>query len=101
MTPTQCLRARELLAWTRVDLAREAGCSSETIKNFEEQRRATSISVLTGLRRAMETAGVEFIDPSGSGPEVRLATAKQGKSGITPGGIITAGSNPPVDEDAT
>ena len=35
MSPAQCLKARTLLNWTPADLARAAGVSVITVRNFE------------------------------------------------------------------
>jgi transcriptional regulator with XRE-family HTH domain len=60
MTPSQCLKARTLLNWTPADLARAAGVSVITVRNFEagkveEGRRATSL-----MQHALEGAGIRF-----------------------------------------
>jgi DNA-binding XRE family transcriptional regulator len=66
MTPTQCREAREMLVWTPEDLARAAGVSVFTIRNFEAERSIPEPAMLTSMQRAFEGAGVQF-DPSDDG----------------------------------
>jgi transcriptional regulator with XRE-family HTH domain len=81
LTPKQLRAARALAGWTRAELARRSGVAVPTITGFELQGADSKISTLQKLRRALEVAGVEFIDDgdksdAGGGPGVRL---KQGK----------------------
>jgi transcriptional regulator with XRE-family HTH domain len=72
VTPEQCRAARALLAWSQQQLAAEARVAIVTVQQLEagasQPRRAT----LDVIRRALEAAGVEFIDENGGGPGVRL-----------------------------
>ena len=72
MTPGQCRAARGLLDWTQQELADRAGVGIVTVRQLEagatEPRRAT----LEVIRRALSSAGIEFIDENGGGPGVRL-----------------------------
>ena len=72
ITPAQCRAARGLLDWTQQELADRAGVGIVTVRQFEgglnEPRRAT----LEVIRRALESAGVEFIQEDGGGPGVRI-----------------------------
>jgi transcriptional regulator with XRE-family HTH domain len=72
ITPEQCRAARGLLDWSQQDLAEKARVGVVTVRQLEadthEPRRAT----LDVIRRALEAAGVEFIDENGGGPGVRL-----------------------------
>jgi hypothetical protein len=65
--------ARALLRWTD-DLEREAALGRNTILHAELAEDQTSLTVANDLavRRALERAGVEFIDENGGGPGVRL-----------------------------
>ena len=53
-----------------------------TIRRAEVAEGATSMTVANGLavRRALEAAGVEFIDENGGGPGVRLRKRRGGKA---------------------
>lgn len=70
MTPAQCRAARGLLKWTQDDLAEKAGVSVVTVRNFENEKSAPQRASLDVIRRALEAAGVEFIN--GDAPGVRL-----------------------------
>ena len=76
-TPAQCRAARGLIDWSQMDLAERAGVGIVTIRQLEagnhEPRRAT----LDVVRRALEAAGVEFIDENGGGAGVRLRKAQR------------------------
>ncbi|MFZ1882237.1 MAG: helix-turn-helix domain-containing protein [Rhodoplanes sp.] len=78
MTIAQLRAARGLLGWSQSELASNAGLSLPTVKRLEggfgprvsEEARAK-------LQRALEAAGVEFIDENGGGPGLRLKKARQ------------------------
>jgi predicted transcriptional regulator len=69
--------ARALLRWEQQDLARASGVSLPTIKRLEVSPGilAAHSSTVTALRRALESAGIEFIN--GSAPGVRLKALDQ------------------------
>jgi hypothetical protein len=72
MSPEQCLKARTLLNWTPADLARAAGVSVFTVRNFEAGKLAAGRRAPTLMERALEGAGIRF--SGGEGEEsVRLA----------------------------
>jgi len=79
ITPAQCRAARGLLNWTQRDLADQAGVGIVTVRQFEaglnEPRRAT----LEVVKRAFETAGIEFIAPDNGGAGLRLKSSGRGK----------------------
>ena len=66
--------ARALLRWEQRHLAEASSVSLPTIKRLESKRGVLGAhdSTTAALRRALETAGVEFIDENGGGPGVRL-----------------------------
>ncbi|MFC5323633.1 MULTISPECIES: multiprotein-bridging factor 1 family protein [Bradyrhizobium] len=70
MTPDQSRAARGLLDWSQAELAARSNLSESTIRDFEKGRRIPSINNLAAVRRALEAAGVQFID--GDHPGVRL-----------------------------
>jgi transcriptional regulator with XRE-family HTH domain len=79
LTPEQIYAARALLKWSRDDLAERSGVAAITIKGYEILGADSKISTLNKLRRALEAAGVQFIDEDASGgPGVRL------RSGVKP-----------------
>ncbi|NBC31071.1 MAG: helix-turn-helix domain-containing protein [Alphaproteobacteria bacterium] len=71
MKPIQCRMARTALGWGVRDLAEAAEVSPNTVTRFERGETLHKRTI-TALRTALETAGVDFIDPNGGGPGVRL-----------------------------
>ncbi|MEM6847601.1 MAG: helix-turn-helix domain-containing protein [Pseudomonadota bacterium] len=73
---SQSRAARALLSWSQSELSEAAGVGVVTVRQFEkgaESRRAT----IEAIRRALEDAGVEFIEENGGGPGVRLRKVKR------------------------
>jgi transcriptional regulator with XRE-family HTH domain len=60
MTPSQCLKARTLLNWTPADVARAAGVSVITVRNFEADKVAEDRRAAMLMKRALEGAGIRF-----------------------------------------
>ena len=77
LTPDQLRAARALVDWTREDLAAKSGVARNTVKGFERDGTDPKLSTLHKWRRALEAAGVMFIDPDEKyGPGVRLKGTK-------------------------
>jgi transcriptional regulator with XRE-family HTH domain len=75
LTSAQIRAARALIRWSAEDLARATALSVTTIRRAELTEKETSMTAANELavRRALEAAGVEFIEEDGSGgPGVRL-----------------------------
>jgi transcriptional regulator with XRE-family HTH domain len=73
LTIEQIRAARGLLGWSQSKLAERAGLSLPTVKRVEiDLGPRVSEEARNKLRRALESAGVEFIDENGGGPGVRL-----------------------------
>ena len=76
LTPAQLRAARALLGWSREDLAAKSGIGAETVKNFELRGSDPRLGTVNKWRRALEVAGVVFIEEGGrsdeGGPGVRL-----------------------------
>ena len=74
LTSAQIRAARSLIRWSAEDLARESSLSVATVRRAELADGETSMTVANNLavRRALEAAGVEFIDENGGGAGVRL-----------------------------
>ncbi|MFZ1102678.1 MAG: helix-turn-helix domain-containing protein [Hyphomicrobiaceae bacterium] len=73
LTPQQLRAARALVGWSREDLARESGISTLAIKSFETRGSDPRQTTIYKWRRALEKAGVVFIDKDrDGGPGVRL-----------------------------
>ena len=79
LASSQIRAARALVKWTVEDLAREAALGRNTILRAEVADGQTSLTAANDLaiRRALEAAGVEFIDEDGGGAGVRLRKAHQ------------------------
>ena len=76
IVPAQIRAARALLDWRQVDLAKASGVSDLAIKNFEGGSTRPHASTLGAMRRALESAGVIFVEENGEGPGVRLRKKK-------------------------
>ena len=74
LTSAQIRAARALVRWSAEDLAKEAALGLATIRRAENADAETSMTNANDLavRRALESAGVEFIDENGGGAGVRL-----------------------------
>jgi transcriptional regulator with XRE-family HTH domain len=69
----QLRAARGLLGWSQSELAERAGLSLPTVKRLEGGfGPRVSNEARAKLQKALETAGVQFIDENGGGPGVRL-----------------------------
>ena len=71
ITPAQCRAARALLEWPREWLASESGIGPGSIVDFERSARAPRSVTIGALRRALEKAGIEFIDGDGQGDRLK------------------------------
>ena len=76
LTAAQCRAARGLIDWSQSDLAQHAGVGIVTIRQLEADVHAPRRATLDVVRRALEAAGVEFIDENGGGAGVRLGKAQ-------------------------
>ena len=61
-----------MLAWKQEELAEKAGVSRPVVVDFERETRIPMPQNLVALRRAMEDAGLEFIEQDGGGRGVRF-----------------------------
>jgi len=76
----QIRAARALLRWRAEDLADASAVGVATIRRAELAEARTSMTAANDLaiRRALEAAGIEFIDQNGGGPGVRFKSAAAG-----------------------
>jgi hypothetical protein len=73
LTPEQLRAARVLIRWTRKRLSEEAGVPLRTTEAFEQGRTSPMMLTEHKWRRALEKAGVVFLDADNEwGPGVRL-----------------------------
>ncbi len=79
LTSAQIRAARALLRWSAEDLARQSALGLATVRRAELTDQATSLTAANDLavRRALEGAGVEFIDENGGGEGVRFKKPAQ------------------------
>lgn len=77
VSPEQCRAARSLLGMKQDDLCRSANVTSKTLSDFERGETTPYASTLEKLQKALEDAGVMFIEDGANsakgGPGVRLA----------------------------
>lgn len=71
VTSAQIRAARGLLNWTVRDLAEKSGVHRNTVTRIETGASEQGYSI-EPIRRALESAGVIFVDENGEGPGVRL-----------------------------
>jgi transcriptional regulator with XRE-family HTH domain len=73
--------ARALLRWDQRKLAEASSVSLPTVKRLEAKpgELFAHAPTLAALTRALEVAGVEFIDENGGGPGVRLRDRQRPK----------------------
>src|SRR5262245_66577031 len=80
LMPSQLRAARALVGWSREDLAKKSGVGAPTIKDFELNGTDPRQGTVQKMQRALEAAGVLFIDDAAKsdegGPGVRLRGSK-------------------------
>lgn len=81
LTSSQIRAARALLHWRAEDLAIASEVGVATIRRAELVEGVTSMTTPNDMavRRALEAAGVEFIEENGGGPGVRLRKSSKTK----------------------
>ena len=72
ITPGQCRAARALIGWSQQELASKAGVGIMTVHQLEKDGSQSRRATLEVVQRALESAGVEFIEENGGGAGVRL-----------------------------
>ena len=72
ITPGQCKAARALLGWTQQELAERSGVGVVTIHQLETGANQPRRATVDVVERALQAAGIEFIEENGGGPGVRL-----------------------------
>ncbi len=61
-----------MIEWSRLRLAEAANVAERTLIDFERGARQPYDRTLADIRRALEDAGIIFIDENDEGPGVRL-----------------------------
>jgi hypothetical protein len=82
LTSAQIRAARSLVRWRAEDLAQESAVGVATIRRAELAEGETSMTAANDLavRRAFESAGIEFIDENGGGAGLRLKKSSKKNS---------------------
>ena len=83
MQAVQCKMARAALGWSVRALAQAADVSPETVARLEQGDFLKERTVLA-MRMALEAAGIQFIEPNGGGPGVRLRRQGPVDEGLRP-----------------
>nr|WP_065756422.1 helix-turn-helix transcriptional regulator [Bradyrhizobium paxllaeri] len=78
MLPVQCRMARAAVGLGVRELAAAAKVSIDTVTRFERGDELKERTI-EALQRALEAAGVQFIDENGGGPGVRIRKPKKAK----------------------
>jgi hypothetical protein len=78
ISSAQLRAARALLRWSAEDLAKASRVGVATIRRVEILDGPIPVNPANedALRRALEAAGIEFIEENGGGPGVRMRKAK-------------------------
>ena len=79
ISSAQLRAARALVRWSALELAKASKVGVATIRRVEvvDGEIPVTLANEAALRRALESAGVEFIDENGGGRGVRLKKAKR------------------------
>jgi DNA-binding XRE family transcriptional regulator len=72
LTPALCRAGRALVDWTQDELAKTAGVSRSTVREFEKGHHALQRSSEEAIVFALASAGVEILSWRGGGPGVRF-----------------------------
>lgn len=70
MSPQQCRAARGWLDLSQDDLAKAAGVSLSTVRDFEKGRRVPIPNNLNAMVSALESLGIAFNESGIRGPKV-------------------------------
>jgi transcriptional regulator with XRE-family HTH domain len=76
ITGEQVKFARKLLGWSQMALALEAGASQRTVMRFERGESRAKGLTISAIRRALEAAGVEFMDDMRPGGRMKSVPTK-------------------------
>ena len=71
VTPREVRAARAFLGWTRQQLADRAVVSLNSVIRFEQGEGDPRMSTVAAIRKALETAGIEFLSPRGNEEGIR------------------------------
>jgi transcriptional regulator with XRE-family HTH domain len=81
MSPEQSRAARGWLGWSQTELATRSRVSLSTIRDFETRARSPIANNIAAMRRAIEEAGIEFLDEDGKAVGIRHKPSPTADSG--------------------
>ncbi len=73
-----------MLDWTEVKLAEAAGIGTSIVTSFERSGRAVAAGAVHAMQRALEAAGVEFLDGEEPGVQLRKGGPSGGPAAAIP-----------------
>jgi transcriptional regulator with XRE-family HTH domain len=73
LSPAQCRAARGLLDWSQSKLCKLSKVGIRTLGDFERELHTPNHYLLSDIRSALETAGIEFTSWEGGAAGVRFA----------------------------
>lgn len=76
ITPRQIRAARALLGWSQQELADKAIVSLNAVTRLERGDVDPRVSTVSAIQKALEKAGIEFIESGEKGEGVRLRHPK-------------------------
>jgi hypothetical protein len=81
LTSAQIRAARALLRWTAIDLAAASKVGVATIRRVEvlDGEIPVTLANEAAIRRALEAAGIEFIEENGTGEGVRFRRPRRSR----------------------
>jgi transcriptional regulator with XRE-family HTH domain len=78
LPPDQLKSARELLGWSKSQLAIKSGLTAETVALFETGKRRPTAPAVSTMRQILESVGVEFTNDGQPGVRMKAATNNHG-----------------------
>ena len=82
IAPEQRRAARAWLDWSQEDLARRAGVSLSTVRDFEKGRRVPIRNNLEAMRRALEEAEIAFVNGE-DGKPIGISTVHKNTDSVS------------------
>jgi transcriptional regulator with XRE-family HTH domain len=68
-----------MLEMSLEELAKAAGCTEKTLRNFESNRTAPRASTLRRIQAVLEERGIEFTNGDGIGVRLRTSPTRDPK----------------------